>query len=254
MIDRPEERARLLLEFGEVIVLRAHQPPQRDVRAPGFLGGRGALVTQAVDLTLQREHRGEGLVRHGLADAERRDAERLERLPAHRALERDLEGGALIERLRLEQSVERGAESARDRAQLRELRLAPTVLDHRQLTGRAVDRARQLVERHAAFRAELSDAAADGEGVHLFIVGQFPALFPAGGRRHSAILSRKQNIAESSRAISARPRRELHTEWSQRQPPIDPERGSRDAGPGAHAKAEASPRMLYEIAHRKTGK
>ena len=156
-------RARLLLELGEVVVLRAHELAQRDVRAARLFGRRGPLVAQPVDLALQREHRLERLGRHGLADAEGRDAERLERLPLHRPLEPDLEGRPLVERLGLEQRVERRPEGARDRTQQRELRLAPPVLDHRQLARRAIDRGGELVERHAAVGAQLTDAAADGE-------------------------------------------------------------------------------------------
>ena len=87
----------------------------------------------------------------------------------------DLERRALVERLGLEQRVERRAERPRDRLQQRELRLAPAVLDHRQLARRTVDGGGELFERHAALGAQLPDAAADGEGVHLFIVGQFGA-------------------------------------------------------------------------------
>ena len=83
--------------------------------------------------------------------------------PAHGALELDLEGRPLVERLGLEQRVQRRPERPGDRLQQRELRLALAVLDHRQLARRAVDGRGELVERHAAVGAQLPDAAADGE-------------------------------------------------------------------------------------------
>ena len=163
VVDRAEDAPRVLLELGEVVVLRAHELAQRDVGPARLFGRRRALVAQPLDLALQRQHRLERLGRHGLADAEGRDAERLERLAAHRALEPDLERRPLVERLGLEERVERRAQRARDRLEQRELRLAPAVLDHRQLARRTVDGRGELFERHAAVGAQLPDAAADGQ-------------------------------------------------------------------------------------------
>ena len=56
---------------------------------------------------VQGEDGLERLVGSGLADAERRDAERREHRSALRALDRDLEGGALVGRLGRQQVVER---------------------------------------------------------------------------------------------------------------------------------------------------
>ena len=211
----PRMLPRLLLELGEVVVLRAHQPAQRDVGPARLLGGRRTLVAQPLDLALQREHRLERLGRHGLADAERRDAERLEGLPAHRPLEGDLQRRALVERLGLEQRVERGAQGPRDRLQQRELRLAPAVLDHRELAGRAVDGAGELVERHAALGAQLPDAAADGEGIHLFIVVQVCADARGIG---DVVMRRFCHESRTSPKLHTRIRPgcgpELHPEWT----------------------------------------
>ena len=149
VVDGVQDAAGVPLEFGEVVVLPAHQVAQLDVGAAGLLGRSRPLVAQPLDLALQRQHRLERLGRHALADAEGRDAERLERLPLHRALEGDLERGALVERLGLEQRVEAGTERARDRLQEGELRFALSVLDHRQLARRAIDRGGELLERHA---------------------------------------------------------------------------------------------------------
>src|SRR5699024_10854936 len=113
--------------------LIAHQVAQLDIRTPGLFGSGSALVLEPVDLFMQGEKRLERLRRHGLRDAERIDAERLEGLPLHRALESDLGGTALIERPSLEHGIEADAESARNRLQLGELRLALSGLDHRHL-------------------------------------------------------------------------------------------------------------------------
>ncbi len=161
VIHRGQEVAGLSLELGEVVVLTAHQAPQGDVRPPRLLGGGGPLVAEALDLVLQGQHRAQRLVGHGLADPERCDAQRLERLTAHRALDADLERRALVERSGLQERVESGAEGACDRLQQRELRLAAAVLDHRELARSPADGIRQLLQRHAAFGAQLPDTSAD---------------------------------------------------------------------------------------------
>ncbi len=170
VLDRLEDPGCHALELREVVVLRAHQAAQGDIGAPGLFGRGGALLAEAFDLGLQREHRGERFVGHRPPHAEGSDTERLEGLTAHRPLDRELQGGAGVEGLGIQQLVELALQRAGDRLQLRELRLAAAVLDHRHLAGRAPDRGGEVVERHAPRGAQLPDAAADGEGVHLPIV------------------------------------------------------------------------------------
>ena len=165
VIDGAQDPARMLLELGEVVVLPTHEVPQLDVGAPCHFRGRRPLVAETLDLAVEREHRAQRVVREGLADAERVDPQRLEGRPLHRPLERDLERRALVERLGLEQLVDRGAERLRDRAQEGQLRLALTGLDHRQLARGALHSRRKLFEGHPARRAQLPDAPADREGV-----------------------------------------------------------------------------------------
>jgi len=106
VVDGVEDLPRPLLELGEMVVLRAHEATQRHVGAARLLRGRGSLIAEPLDLALQREHRPQRVVGHRLGDAEGRDAERLERLAAHRTLERDLHRGAFVEGLCLQQRVQ----------------------------------------------------------------------------------------------------------------------------------------------------
>jgi hypothetical protein len=55
-------------------------------------------------------------------------------------------------------------------------RLAPAVLDGRELRGRAVDRGRELLELHAELRAAIPDAAAEHERVGLLLAARRVAL------------------------------------------------------------------------------
>ncbi len=167
MPDGGEQLARGLLEVGEVVVLRAHRCAELGVGAARLLGRRGALAVQALDLALEPDEGLERVARQTLADADGRDAERVEEGAALGAFELDLERRATAGGLGREQVVERGAERARDLLELGEPGLPLAVLDHRHLRRRAVDGGGELVERHALLRAQVPDAAADRERVGL---------------------------------------------------------------------------------------
>ena len=169
MPDSLEDADGVLFEFGKVVVLAPHQVAQLDVGSPGLFGRRRTFVAESLDLALQREHGAKRLGRHGLADPERLDPERAERLSRHRS-------------------------------QQAELRLSLAGLDHRQLARNPIDGHGELVERHSAGGAQLTDASADREGIHLFIVVGLETDNRACEAAHTRILSRKENLRETSHA------------------------------------------------------
>ena len=234
VVDGAQDRPRVLLEVGEVVVLPPHEVTELHVRPTRLLGGRRPLVTEALDLALQREQGAERLVGHRLSDAERFDAERAEGLPLHRALEGDLERRAFVEGLGLEQLVDGRAECARDRAEQGELRLALAGLDHRQLTGRPLDRGGELIEGHAASGPQLTDPASDRQGVRVSRGIHRGVRRGGGGRkidvRHvpKCVTNAEEASIFTAQLVTEAPN--LHPEWCHQPPRHGSHTASRPRG------------------------
>ena len=153
------------VDLGEVVVLLAHDLAQLGVGAPRLLGRRDRLGRAPAQLALQPDERLEHVVADGLRRPHPRQPERRVDGAALHALQLDLEGGAVVRRLLVEQVADLHAEGARDEGEVRELRLALAVLDEAQLAAGHADGDTELLEGEAGARAEVADALTEGHKV-----------------------------------------------------------------------------------------
>ena len=163
VLDGGEQLARLSLELRKVVVLGAHLLPQFGVRPAGLFRSRGALTVQPVQLGVQRDDGLDRLVAEPLAHVQRGEPQRVEQRSALRPLEFDLQLRPLGQRIRGEQLLQRHPERLGHRAQIAQARLALSVLEHADLGGGATDRGADVIQRHSAVLAKLTDASAERE-------------------------------------------------------------------------------------------
>ena len=164
---RGEDLLRLGLVLREVVVPLAHHRAQLAVRAAGLLRRRDLLVEPAFQLVLQPHHGLQHVHRKPRADADLGQVQGLVDGAALVAFQLDLQGGAAVGRLRAEQFVDAHAERRRELLEQAELGLAFAVLDQAQLAGGRPDRGAQVVERQPGGLAQVADAAAQADDVHL---------------------------------------------------------------------------------------
>ncbi|MFC5122470.1 hypothetical protein ACFPRL_03115 [Pseudoclavibacter helvolus] len=127
--DAREQRGRPLLDLRVVVVPFAHGEAELRVRSPRLLRGRRPLRVDPRELAVERQDRLDGLVAQRATDAKWLESKGKRDPPGLRPLELHLEGSSLRERGVGEQFVDRHAEEARKRLQLRESNLPLPGLD-----------------------------------------------------------------------------------------------------------------------------
>ena len=150
------------LDVGEVVAALAHPQPQLGVGPARLLGRGDRLALTTLQLAVQPEDRLERLVAGALRDPDRCDPEPAEHGARLRAVELDLERGAVVRRLGGQQLGDLGPGDPRDLLQERELGLALAVLDEAQVAPGDADGGTELVERHPVLDAVMADAVAEG--------------------------------------------------------------------------------------------
>ena len=179
-----EDLLRLRLVLREVVVPLAHHGAQFAVRAAGLFRRRDLLVEPAFQLMLQPHHGLQHVHRKPRADADLGQVQGLVDGAALVAFQLDLQGRAAVGRLRAEQLVDADAEGRRELLEQAEFGLALAVLDQAQLARCGPDGGTQVIERQPGGLAEVADAAAHADDVHLGGGGTTAAeavAVPAGG-------------------------------------------------------------------------
>jgi hypothetical protein len=163
---RSQHLGRRPFDLREVVVPLPHVRAELRVRPPGHLGRRALLGEQPGQLAVQPDQRLERVRGQPPAGPHHGQAQR--RVPG-RGLEvrqLDLQARAPARRLRAEQIVHRYAESARDRPQHAQFRLALAVLDERELRRRPADGLAQLLQRQPPRPAQVAQALAQRDEIH----------------------------------------------------------------------------------------
>ena len=175
---------RLGLVLREIVVPLAHHGAQFPVRSPGLFRRRDLLVEPAFQLVLQPHHGLQHIHRKPRADADLGQVQGLVNGAALVAFQLDFQGSPAVGRLRTEQFVDAHAEGRRELLEQAQFRLAFAVLDQAQLARSGSHRGAEVIEREPGGLAEVADAAAHADDVHLRTGGRGrrgDGAVPAGG-------------------------------------------------------------------------
>ena len=164
---RGQDLLRLGLVLREVVVPLAHHGPQFTVGAAGLFRRRDLLVEPAFQLMLQPHHGLQHIHRKPRTDADLGQVQGLVDGAALVAFQLDLQRRAPVGRLRAEQLVDADAEGRGKLLEQAEFGLALAVFDQAQLARGGPDGGTQVIEREPGRLAQVPDAAAQADDVHL---------------------------------------------------------------------------------------
>ena len=164
---RGQDLLRLGLVLREVVVPLPHHGAQLTVGAAGLLRRRHLLVQPAFQLVLQPHHGLQHIHRKPRTDADFRQVQGLVEGAALVAFQLDFQRRAAAGRLGAEQLVDADAQRRGELLEQAELGLALAVFDQAQLARGGPDGGAQVIEREAGRLAQMADAAAHADDVHL---------------------------------------------------------------------------------------
>ena len=164
---RGQDLLRLGLVLGEVVVPLAHHRAQFTVRAAGLLRRRDLLIEPAFKLMLQAHHGLQHIHRKPRTDADLGQIQGLIDGAALVPFQLDLQRRTPVGRLRAEQFVDAHPECRCKLLEQTKLGLAFAVFHQAQLAGGRPDGGTQVVEREPCRLAQMPDAPAQADDIHL---------------------------------------------------------------------------------------